>query len=66
MSAVSKPSISKAEFAVLVKQTGLVLTKAQRATLYEGFAYVEYMVARVHTPLPREAESALIFRPEEG
>jgi hypothetical protein len=58
------PSISAAEFAVLAKQSGLPLTEAQRATLYEAYGHLEQMVERVHKALPREAEPALTFRPE--
>ena len=56
-----KPSITEAEFATLVKRAGLTVTDQQRAALYEGYGYVEEMIARVRTPRGREAEAAHIF-----
>lgn len=57
-----KPSIDLATFATLVDQSGLTLTLEQIASIYEGYGYLEAMIARVNAPLPREAEPALIFR----
>ncbi len=59
-----KPSISEAEFDVLVRQTGLPLSAAQKTELYDVFWMLEAMIARVNAPLPREAEPAHIFLPE--
>jgi hypothetical protein len=56
-----KPSITEAEFAVLVKRAGLTLSEKQRAALYEGYGYLEDMIAKVRTPRGREAEPAHIF-----
>ncbi len=56
---------SLAEFEVLTRRAGLVLTQAQVAELYVGWAYVEPMLDRIRTPeRGREAEPALVFRPE--
>jgi len=55
------PTITEAEFAVLVKRAGLTLTPAQQAELYKGYGYVEEMIARVRTPRGREAEPAHIY-----
>jgi hypothetical protein len=41
-----------------------VLTAAQKAVLYQGYAYVEVMTESVRTPRGREAEPATIFVPE--
>jgi hypothetical protein len=57
-------NISADDFKVLADQTGLKLSDAQRATLYEAYGYVEKMAERVRTPRGREAEPALIFVPE--
>jgi hypothetical protein len=46
---------------VLVKRAGLTLTDQQRAALYEGYGYLEDMIAKVRTPRGREAEPAHIF-----
>jgi len=59
-----KPAISEAVFEVLLLQTGLPLSPEQRRALYEPYALVEAMLARVGQPMPREAEPSLIFIPE--
>ncbi len=59
-----KPSVSEAEFEVMVKQTGLPLSAAQKATLYDAFWMLEAMIARVNTPMPREIEPAHMFTAE--
>ena len=56
-----KPSISEAEFATLVKRAGLSLTDQQRAALYEGYGFLEEMIARVRTPREVGAEPAHVF-----
>ncbi len=61
------PSVSEAEFAVLVRHAGLTLDDAQRATLYEVFGHFEAMCARVRTPArDRGAEPSHIFVPGQG
>jgi hypothetical protein len=59
-----KPTISAAAFDVLIAQSGLPLSPEQKHALYEPYAIMEAMVARVNTPMPREAEPSLIFTPE--
>ena len=59
-----KPTISETAFDVLIAQSGLPLSPEQKHALYEPYAIVEAMVARVSTPMPREAEPSLIFIPE--
>ena len=59
-----KPSVSEAEFDVMVAQTGLPLSAEQKTTLYDAYWMLEAMIARVNTPMPREAEPAHIFIPE--
>ena len=61
-----KPTISEADFAVLVAQTGLPLSPAQSHDIYEVYGLIEAMRDRVHAPLPREAEPGLIFAPHGG
>ncbi len=56
-----KPKISEAEFDALAVQTGLPLSAEQKATLYDAYWMLEGMIARVNTPMPREAEPAHIF-----
>ena len=53
------------DFATLVRRAGLDLTPAQVAELYSAWAHVEPMLERVRAHgRGREAEPALIFRPE--
>ena len=59
-----KPSVSEVEFDVLVVQTGLPLSADQTTTLYDAYWMLEGLIARVNTPMPREAEPAHIFIPE--
>lgn len=61
-----KPSISMAEFEALAARTGLKLTPQQKTELYQGYAFIEAMAARVRgtgAPAP-EADLALVFRPQ--
>ena len=59
-----KPTVSEAEFEVMVKQTSLPLSAAQKATLYDAYWMLEAMIARVNTPMPVEVEPAHMFTPE--
>jgi hypothetical protein len=59
-----KPSVSEAEFAVMVKQAGLSLSAEQTATLYDAYWMIEDMIARVTRPMPLESEPAHMFTPE--
>jgi hypothetical protein len=59
-----KPSISEAEFEVLVAQTSLPLSAEQKRTIYDVYWMLEGMIARVNTPMPVEVEPAHIFVPE--
>jgi hypothetical protein len=60
-----QPKTSLADFEALTRRAGLPLTPAQVSELYVGWAHVEPMLARIRTAgRGREAEPALIFRPE--
>jgi hypothetical protein len=60
-----QPKTSLADFEALVRRAGLSLTAANIADLYQGWGHVEGMLERLRTPdRGREAELALIFRPE--
>jgi hypothetical protein len=59
-----KPSVSEAEFDVMMKQTGLPLSAGQKAVLYDAYWMLEAMIARVNAPLPVEIEPAHTFTPE--
>lgn len=59
------PSVSEAEFAVLVTRAGLPVSAAQQAVLYGVYGHLEAMLARLRTtgaePRPRGAEPAHMF-----
>ncbi len=59
-----KPSISEAEFEVMVKQTGLPLSAEQKAEIYNAYWMLEAMIAKVNAPMPREIEPAHMFTAE--
>jgi hypothetical protein len=62
---VSPPAIDEAELALLLKRAGLMLTSNQVKAILPGADIVQRMIARVHAPLPREAEPALTFDVEQ-
>ena len=45
-------------------QSGLTLTQDQLRGVYGGYDGLQAMLERVNKPLPREAEPALTFDPE--
>jgi hypothetical protein len=55
-----------ATFQTLMAQSGLTLTEAQLRAVYEGYGPLQAMLARVNKALPREAEPALTFDPEDA
>ncbi len=55
-----------AELATMLARHGLPLSAEQRAALAPGVALLQAMINRVNTDLPREAEPAEFFRPEQG
>lgn len=63
------PSLSEAEFAALVRHSGLPVSDAQRAVLYAVLGHFEAMCARVRTagdgPRSRGAEPSHVFRAEQ-
>lgn len=58
------PSIDKAAFAILVRQSGVAFSDAEITTLYEGYGYLERLVADLGQPGDAASEPALIFRPD--
>jgi hypothetical protein len=60
------PGISKAEFAVLARRSGVPLTEAEITTLYEGYGLLQRLVADLDRPADAAVEPALTFRPELG
>jgi hypothetical protein len=59
-----KSSVSEQDFAVLARRTGIPLTDAQIAVLYEAYGWVEGMTASLRAPRDRAAEPALTFDAE--
>lgn len=58
------PDITPEAFDVLVAQSGLTLSDAQKATLRAVYPTLRGLIARVTEPMPRETEPSLIFVPE--
>ncbi len=59
------PSIDEAELAALLKRAGLVLNANQVTAILPGAEIVQRLIARIHAPLPREAEPATTFDVEQ-
>ena len=62
---VSPPTIDQAQLDTLLKRAGLNLTADQVKGLLPGAVIFQGLIARVNTPLPREAEPALTFDVEQ-
>ena len=60
------PSIDEAELAALLKRAGLTLNGNQVKAILPGAEIIQRMIARIHAPLPREAEPAVTFDVEQG
>ena len=52
------------EFSGYFAKSGLPLSEAQKATLFQAWPMLRAMMARVSAPLPREAEPSVVFQPE--
>ncbi len=63
---MSMPDIDEAELASRLARGGLTLTPDQVRAMLPGARIFQQMMARVNTPLPREAEPALTFNVEQG
>ena len=58
-------TLSQDDFAALVRRAGLALSLAEITELHGAWGSVEPMLERIRGGMrPREAEPALIFRPE--
>ncbi|HYZ24945.1 MAG TPA: hypothetical protein VE690_22610 [Rhodopila sp.] len=56
--------LSRAAFDALYDRSGLTLSEAQKATLYQVYPLMRAMIERATVAMPREAEPALTFKPE--
>jgi hypothetical protein len=57
--------LSQNDFEVLARRAGLPLSAAELAEMYQAWTHVEPMLARIRGQARgREAEPAVIFRPE--
>ena len=63
---MSPPPIDEAELNTMLVRAGLTLTPEQVRAILPGAEIFRRMIARVNTPLPREAEPALTFDVEQG
>ena len=61
-----KPTVTEAEFAVLVRRAALPLTEAQHTMLYGVYGHLEAMLALLRTPRDRGAEPSHVFLPGQG
>jgi hypothetical protein len=52
------------EFGAFFDKSGLPLTDAQKATLFQAWPMLKAMIALATAPMPREAEPSAVFRPE--
>ena len=58
-------TLSQDDFAALVRRAGLALSAPEVTELHEAWGNIEPMLMRIRGGTrPREAEPALIFRPE--
>ena len=51
-------------FGGMLDRTGLILTAAQKAALFEVYPLFQTMIARATPAMPREAEPAVMFTSE--
>ena len=60
-----KPRITREDFDVLVRASGLTLSEEQKNELHAAYGYMEAMSARVRAAgdRSRSAEPAIIFNP---
>jgi hypothetical protein len=56
--------MGREEFSTLVDQSGLRLSDEQKSALFAAYPMFRAMVGRATPTMPREAEPAVIFRPE--
>ena len=61
-----EPSIDKAEFAVLARRSGVLLSDNDIIVLYEGYRWFARLVAELDRPVDAHVEPALVFMPETG
>jgi hypothetical protein len=54
-------ALSSEAFSLMLDETGLRLTEAQKAVLFAAYPLFQALVARAIAPMPREAEPAITF-----
>ena len=62
---MSTSEIDQAELERILKRNGLDLTATQLQAILPGAQIFRRMIERVNAPLPREAETAVIFKVEQ-
>jgi hypothetical protein len=63
---MSAPGLDEQQLAIILRNAGLDLTPEQVRSVLPGAVIVRGMIERVRKPLPREAEPAAVFKPEQG
>jgi hypothetical protein len=63
--AMTEPALSEADLAAILERAGISVGPEVR-DLLPGAAIMQKLIERVNSPLPREAEPAVMFTPERG
>jgi len=57
--------MTREEFDAAILRAGLPFDEETSADIHRAFGYLEKAIERVNAARPREAEPAVIFRPEQ-
>jgi len=63
---MTEPTLGEADLAAILERAGISLGPDQVRDLLPGAAIMQKLIERVNAPLPREAEPAVTFTPEQG
>jgi hypothetical protein len=64
--AMTESKLSEDDLAAILERAGLSLAPDQVRDLLPGALIMQGLIERVNSPLPREAEPAVLFTPEKG
>ena len=63
---MTEPALGEVDLAAILERAGISLGPDQVRDLLPGAAIMQKLIERVNAPLPREAEPAVTFTPEQG
>ncbi len=63
---MTEPTLGEVDLAAILERAGISLGPDQVRDLLPGAAIMQRLIERVNAPLPREAEPAVTFTPEQG